>query len=89
MHAYGTRLYLTKPLTKLRSPERAMKEGITLRGITLRDRKCTSWIGGQTLVEDILVRTKKKKTHFGKAHSVKDVQWMDNIVWLPRGGKRN
>ena len=88
---YGCETWkLTKALVnKLRVAQRAMERAML--GITLRDKKRTTWIREQTKVRDIIEIIKEQKWRWaGHIARREDDRWTKRLVeWIPRGHKRS
>ena len=80
----------TKPMeNKLRSAQRGMER--SMLGISLRDKKGSSWIRENTRVKDILVAIKEQKWRLaGHVSRIEDNRWTKRLTdWTPREGKRD
>ena len=88
---YGCETWkLTKALeNKLRVAQRSMERAML--GITLRERKRTTWIREQTKVRDIIEIIKEQKWRWaGHIARREDDRWSKRLVeWIPRGHKRS
>ena len=88
---YGSETWkLTKSLeNKLVSAQRAMERSVL--GITLRDKRRSTWVREQTKVKDIIEVIKEQKWRWaGHVARREDNRWSKRLTdWTPRDGKRS
>ena len=88
---YGSETWKpTKPMEhKLRSAQRGIER--SMLGISLRDKKRSSWIRKNTRVKDILVAIQEQKWRWaGHVARRDDNRWNKRLTdWTPRESKRD